>query len=457
MDILPNDIISKKLLLLNDMQSNSRLGRTSHYYNKCFKGFLSSNDPRSNYHSACGCMSIQCRYLWGNRDACTKALVFYAKEYNNTLSTDASDKFMHLFHLGGRYRITAIRNIIPNFSDKWNDIIDMYAGKYNDKEIALLSQKNPEESEAIKQNLIKKNSELLIELLKNEWTFSIKTLLLANTLLFDVHYRYGNTTLLDYAVSYPSRNDSLMLERILDASDASKNSYNMYVVMKSIINHYKIKLFTKFLPKITGFNQDNKIKLCRKALKINHKTKFFKKTVEHFFAQDISLHIMENGRFLYWAIKADNVSAVRYLLTYSANINIPDRHKKTLLMDTVAYDKHENNRYNYAEIALLLLDQGADVMAIDQDKKSVLHHCIRPPHVCYINLLPLITKLIEKGADVNLEDKNGHTAYYYACKQWGPDREITTILKPMIKPIEENESSKTINNDMQEINNTLNV
>ena len=450
--LLPQDIVSHKLMILSDMQSASRLGRTSHYYHKSFEDFLCSKSSRNWGNYRCGCQSVRCGYLDFRDDACTKALVFYAKEHISDPSNEkAANTFMHLFHLMGRYRIGAIENIIPNFSRRWDDIIAIYAGKYDAPEIKLLN--DPKMSSAIERDLIAKNSQLLLRFLKNKCERSIKTLLLADNLLFDVHYVKNRDqkgkTLLDYALSY--EDDPSMFERILQAA---KGKYSIYGLAQSIIRCEKIGLLAQFLTKDIVFSHFQKISLCIQALKKREKAyekfKIFEKLIESFFPE-----VINEEKLLYHAIKADNVLAVRYLLQHGADVNACFEENRTPLIVAVAYNKYDpsdNVRPRHVEIAQLLLDYGADATLVDIEEKSVLHHSIIwQQHVYNSCMGKIIQQFIKKGADINAEDEWGHTAYYYACKVWGKDRGITQILKPQPVIIESIEFPKEDNDQVLEV------
>ena len=64
----------------------------------------------------------------------------------------------------------------------------------------------------------------------------------------------------------------------------------------------------------------------------------------------------------------------------------------------------------HRELALLLLDRGADVSIKDDHGWTALHYA------CEVGNVETALLLLDRGADVSIKEENGWTALHYACK-----------------------------------------
>ena len=130
-----------------------------------------------------------------------------------------------------------------------------------------------------------------------------------------------------------------------------------------------------------------------------------------------------------------HVDVVRCLLENGADVNARANRDFTPLMMAIT-----NNRVN---VAIFLMEQGADVNIQDKDGKTALHYavfrdsrlCHKMPCVCGVCFikngadvnvrtamndsrsrtpLMLVTFLVEHGANIDLQDKQGDTALHCA-------------------------------------------
>lgn len=98
---------------------------------------------------------------------------------------------------------------------------------------------------------------------------------------------------------------------------------------------------------------------------------------------------------LHIAVRYGHKEVAELLLNEGANVNAVERRKWTLL--------HTAVRSGKVEVAELLLDRGANVNAVDNIDMTPLHFAVK-----YVQE-ELVELLLEKGASVNAVDKKGRT------------------------------------------------
>jgi hypothetical protein len=127
-----------------------------------------------------------------------------------------------------------------------------------------------------------------------------------------------------------------------------------------------------------------------------------------------------NADLVVAVLKAD-INKVKSLLAEGADVNYRDESGDTVLMDAV----HLNQPL---ELILLLLDEGADVNAKNTNKnyfkeeESALIYAAGNPHSASI-----IKLLLERGANVNIQDGKGRTALMRQAF-WGGLEEVKLLL-----------------------------
>ena len=102
------------------------------------------------------------------------------------------------------------------------------------------------------------------------------------------------------------------------------------------------------------------------------------------------------------AVRADNLEIVKFLLKQGADktINQPAADGKTAIFEARS-----------AEMAKLLLANGADVSHIDENAQSVLFNAVAR----HLNV-DLLKVLVQNGADINKQDNTGTTALLEAAR-----------------------------------------
>ena len=77
------------------------------------------------------------------------------------------------------------------------------------------------------------------------------------------------------------------------------------------------------------------------------------------------------------------------------------------------------DRGNY-ELAVTLIEKGADVNAIDNKRQTPFHMAgtiiLEEDQVRWLDSIPMFSLLIERGANINAQDNNGNTPLHHAAK-----------------------------------------
>jgi len=122
--------------------------------------------------------------------------------------------------------------------------------------------------------------------------------------------------------------------------------------------------------------------------------------VELLLERGADLEATDKGHMtaLYWAATCGSLETVKMLVAKGANVNAKNKHGATPLA-AVAMGRGE-----CLEVALFLLDKGADISVRHSDGSTILHKAV-------LNGEPDVLRLlIENGADPAVKDKDGKTA-----------------------------------------------
>lgn len=113
------------------------------------------------------------------------------------------------------------------------------------------------------------------------------------------------------------------------------------------------------------------------------------------------------------AIRSNQKELVKLFLSLGVNPGSKDGNGATLLYHAVDY--------NSVEIARLLLDNGALTDRSKSEQGSIPGKCSQAPEPLLLiaagnRNLKMVELLLSRGADINLKDENGCTAFYHAVK-----------------------------------------
>lgn len=112
----------------------------------------------------------------------------------------------------------------------------------------------------------------------------------------------------------------------------------------------------------------------------------------------------ENGETaLHIAVEHGNLEIVRFLLDRSAKVNVKDKSKRAPLAMLLYSFGEEDDKLE--KILYLLVSKGADVNVRNDEKKTLLMA------VCEESVLEIVRFLLKAGANPNLKDEDGETAF----------------------------------------------
>ena len=110
-----------------------------------------------------------------------------------------------------------------------------------------------------------------------------------------------------------------------------------------------------------------------------------------------------------------HVDVAKMLIENGADVNAVDGRKWTAL--------HLVSQKGHVDVAKVLLENGADVNAVDEIERTALHFAAEKGHVDVAKVL------IQNGADVNAVNKDKWTALHYAADSgWSVD-----VVKILVK------------------------
>ncbi|EAY18309.1 ankyrin repeat protein, putative [Trichomonas vaginalis G3] len=152
---------------------------------------------------------------------------------------------------------------------------------------------------------------------------------------------------------------------------------------------------------------------------------------------DVNTTNPKNQTTLHLAAKHSNKRVVEFLISHGANINAKDSNGRIALHSAITYPTFnleiieflvlhgaeinaKENKYGYTplhkstsetmtDIAVFLIEHGADIKSTDIKGQTPLHHAVD------YNNVELVKLLISKGAEIDAQDLNGETALHLAA------------------------------------------
>jgi ankyrin repeat protein len=153
---------------------------------------------------------------------------------------------------------------------------------------------------------------------------------------------------------------------------------------------------------------------------------------------DVTARDNDHSTPLHFAAEYGRVEVVHMLLERAANPGAEDDDRKTAFPVVLEYvnardakgksplhlasqgSNHESQNVNLSNVAGLLLEHGADVSALSNDRSTPLHVAARRGRI------EVVRVLLEHGANAGGKDDNGRTALQVAS-YWGND-EVMKLL-----------------------------
>jgi len=114
---------------------------------------------------------------------------------------------------------------------------------------------------------------------------------------------------------------------------------------------------------------------------------------------------------------------IKFLKELGANINEVNAKGNNALMEILSRAKlYDDARPTRDQIINYLIDSSIDLKAINKEGESVLHRRFHAMNKHSVLDIPEVKKLVEKGAPLNIKDKNGMTFLMIAIKDPAADR-----------------------------------
>jgi uncharacterized protein len=127
---------------------------------------------------------------------------------------------------------------------------------------------------------------------------------------------------------------------------------------------------------------------------------------------------------VHYAADRDHLECIQYLLKDEESVDVRNKKGQTPLMKALG-----NEQYEQRDVVEWLLAKNADVSAEDGIGRNIFHYVVSH----YIEDLHLVKMLVNKGVEINRQDKRGWSALFYASRG-GNESIVSYLLEKSANP-----------------------
>ena len=289
-----------------------------------------------------------------------------------------------------------------NVQAKNGDTALIVACKAKTKKHALVALALLERTD-IDVDLVTKRGSTALQWASNRGMLAVVQKLIAKDADVNIQDKNGDTALIKACYRNNEKCALALLERKdieVDLEDKNGDTALDWAFKNELLSVVK-----KLIAKGADVNKHNKYGYTPliKACKENNK-KYALALLERTYIE-VNLVNNHGETALYWASEKGMLAVVEKLIEKGADVNIQNEDGYTALM-----------KFWQANVALALLeDDNINVNLKNKDGYTALHKASFLGNL--LRMLAVVKKLIERGADVNAQDKDGRTALMIACQE----------------------------------------
>lgn len=408
---LPKDFIRTIMTDHLSLQSIGRLGQTCRDYNDCYHDLMVCKTPHNDQ-----CSSVLCTLLANDREACRRALIFYAKKYKKNKKKSDAQVFQRIFYHVNNGVDSAVSDILNTNDLTWKDCIHAYSGNcYTKREMETIMRE--------------KNSLKLKRLLCQNNISAAKIMVLAKH-GFDLRYvgrkyfdrdKSKTLNLLEYALLVA---DVEILAKLLRINDVNFEWMYFEKAFAYAFKKRKGELVDFLLCQKNDQISENRFKLF--DLVVPYRFRILE-IINSLFSDDINAVDEKGKSILHYYVANSNCcgAGLDILSERGIKIDSVDNDAKTAL-----HYLAKHHFFNDGGLTRKLVQNGVPVDAVDTNGQTALHYAIKNGSV------EIMEELIEAGANVNLVDGNGNTSLLIMVQARGAyraeyeeEKKRTTIKK----------------------------
>ena len=198
---------------------------------------------------------------------------------------------------------------------------------------------------------------------------------------------------------------SFFCQSVISSNSVQIHQENVYPSILDAVMRYDVDILRQLIESGSNVNLKDKDGLTPLMMAVmgsfgvEEKVRLLIEAKADVLCQDVS-----GNTALIWAVVNKNKGAVRMLIEAGSNVNQAEERGITpLIWAAIQGD---------TDMLQLLMDSGAAVNSEDR-----IMHMTALMHVAYVGRLGAVRLLIEKGADITHQDKEGSTALIHALNQ----------------------------------------